>query len=165
MSAIHTSRLKLTPLSGEDAGFIQELVNTEGWLRFIGNRNIHSKVDAEAYIQRILDHPDIQYWVVRPLPEENPAGIITFIKRDYLEHHDIGFAFLPTFSGHGYAQEATEAVLDHLTRVHGLRHILATTLPDNTRSIRLLEKLGLRFQKAIEVNNEALWVYEKPCNP
>lgn len=160
-SSFHTSRLGLTPLGIGDASFIQELVNTEGWLRHIGNRNIHSQAEAEAYIQRILEHPDIQYWVARPMPEECPAGIITFIKRDYLDHPDIGFAFLPAFSGHGYALEAASGVLDFLTSHHGLNQILATTLPENTRSIRLLEKLGLCFEKAIEVNGETLWVYEK----
>jgi RimJ/RimL family protein N-acetyltransferase len=55
-------------------------------------------------------------------------------------------------------------VLDFLSRHYRLQYILATTLPDNTRSIRLLEKLGLRFDKAIETNGELLWVYHKPLD-
>src|ERR1044072_2576440 len=100
---INTERLLLQPLSLQDDQFIFELVNTEGWLKFIGNRNINALTDAQIYIRKILSSENIAYLVVSLKKVGDKIGVITFIKREYLEHHDIGFAFLPAFSKNGYA--------------------------------------------------------------
>jgi len=60
-----------------------------------------------------------------------------------LEHHDIGFAFLPSFSNNGYAYEAANTVLKNVIHKYNLSHIFATTVPKNIISIKLLKKLGL----------------------
>lgn len=156
---ISTERLILEPMRKEDAAFIRELVNTEGWLKFIGDRNIHSEADALAYIERIINAPNIKYWVVRTKETGQRTGIITLIKRDYLEHSDIGFAFLPAYAGKGYAFEASKAVLDMVRSAPEHSTILATTMPANESSIRLLNRLGLHFDKEIEVAGEILHVF------
>lgn len=158
-SPVTSERLLMKPLSMEDDQFILELVNTEGWLKFIGNRNINSLHDAKAYIQKILDNENIFYWVVQPKEQGENIGLITFIKRDYLEHHDIGFAFLPRFCNKGYAYEATMAVLQKIIDELKPAHILATTIPENISSIKLLKKIGLTFEKEILVEKERLYVY------
>jgi ribosomal-protein-alanine N-acetyltransferase len=156
---LSTERLSLGPLQPIHADFIKTLVNTEGWLTFIGQRNVHSYDDAIAYIEKINNAPGIQYWVVSLKKEETPIGIITFIKRDYLPHHDIGFAFLPGYNGNGYAYEASKAILTVLRSMPGNETILATTLPSNITSIKLLNKLGLTFSKEINVENSTLHLY------
>jgi [ribosomal protein S5]-alanine N-acetyltransferase len=156
-------RLLIQPLTISDANFILELVNTEGWITFIGNRNITSQVDASAYILRILENTNTSYWVVKRKDNQQAIGIVTYIKRDYLEHHDIGFAFLPHFTNNGYAYEATTAVLTALIQEHKVAHILATTVPENIRSIKLLKKIGLVFEKEIDVKDETLHVYGAPA--
>jgi ribosomal-protein-alanine N-acetyltransferase len=160
---VTTPRLFLTPLSPKDEQFILELVNTEGWLKFIGDRNIHSQTDAAAYIGKILGNRNISYWVVKLKEKEEKMGVITFIKRDYLEYHDIGFAFLPAYSGKGYAYEATKAGLHQLINQQHLKHVLATTIPENTSSIKLLTRLGMVFEKDIQVGKEKLFVYGAPA--
>ncbi|MBC7774778.1 MAG: GNAT family N-acetyltransferase [Phycisphaerae bacterium] len=157
-----TDRLSILPLTENDHHFIYELVNTEGWLTFIGNRNVESPAAASDHILKILDNEKVRYWVVRLQENQMPLGVVTFIQRDYLEHPDIGFAFLPNFSGNGYAYEATKAVLDALIAQENLSHILATTIPENVRSIHLLKKIGLDFERAIERENEILHVYGAP---
>jgi [ribosomal protein S5]-alanine N-acetyltransferase len=155
-----TERLSITPLSTDDNYFIMELVNTAGWIQFIGNRNIHSVADADAYIQRIKNNENVIYWTVKLKATGEAAGIVSFIKRDYLEHHDIGFAFLPAFFNKGYAYEAAGAVLNGLVQNNVFTHILATTIPQNISSITLLKKLGLQFDKTIEAEAETLHVYK-----
>ena|SRR5437868_5927319 len=159
---LSSERLTLQPLSVDDHQFIMELVNTKGWIEFIGDRNIHSKEDAVAYIERILSNADITYWVVRTKEDNALAGVITFIKREYLPHRDIGFAFLPEHAGKGYAYEATNVVLQHVAKDRSDDTVLATTLPHNFSSIKLLEKLGLRFSKQIVVDEQELYLYSMP---
>jgi RimJ/RimL family protein N-acetyltransferase len=59
---------------------------------------------------------------------------------------DIGFALLPAFRGHGYAHEAATATLDCGRSTLGLERIVAIVAPDNEDSVRLLQRLGLRFE-------------------
>jgi len=158
-----TTRLTLEALQPGDDHFIYELVNSPGWIAFIGNRNINGIGDAAAYIQRILHNPDIRYWVVSLKEGKVPVGIITFIKRETLEHPDLGFAFLPGHEGKGYAYEAAKTVLDTLVAAKTYNRILATTIPDNIRSIHLLEKLGFGFDHEMKDEKEILRVYGFEC--
>jgi [ribosomal protein S5]-alanine N-acetyltransferase len=162
--SLTTDRLLIEPLTITDTSFILELVNTEGWLRFIGDRNVRSEADAETYIQRILQNQNICYWVVKLKDGIEKIGVISYIKRDYLEHKDIGFAFLPQFFNKGYAYEATSGILERVIREDKLTHILATTIPENTSSIRLLEKMGLSFEKEIQIEKDTLHVYGASLN-
>lgn len=152
-----THRLLLQQLSTDDAKFIRVLVNTPGWLKFIGDRNVTNDEQAVAYVQKILNNPDVTYWVASSVTDESKLGIITVIKRDYLDHPDIGFAFLPEYTKQGYALEAAGAILNDLKNSHN--EIAAITIRENIRSIALLEKLGFRFSREIEKGDELLQLY------
>ncbi len=162
-----TERLFIRPLTIEDARFILGLVNTDGWIRFIGDRKIHTELEAVGYIQKILGSQNVSYWVVslrdHPHPQQpgpgQKMGVVTFIRRDYLRYPDIGFAFLPAFSRKGYAFEATRNVLRKLIHDRGLTHIHAITMPENTRSVSLLARLGLIFERQMQVEEETIYLY------
>lgn len=83
-----------------------------------------------------------------------PIGLCGLVKRDTLEHPDVGYAFLPEFWSRGYAFEAAAAVLDYARDVLGLRQILAVVSPDNDSSIRLLKRLGLKFAKLVRLKDD-----------
>jgi len=154
-----TKRLTLKRLGMRDAQFIFDLLNTEGWIKFIGDRNIKTMEDAQDYTQKVLGDPNIAYWVVKSRLGKLPVGLISFIKRDYLTHHDLGFAFLPSFANRGYAFEAADCVLKDLSEDPNHQVILATTRPDNIRSVKLLEKLGFHLTKEIEHEQVTLLLY------
>ncbi len=156
---VSTSRLLLDLLTTADHEFMMSLVNTKGWIKFIGDRNVHSKEEALAYIDKILNTTNLYYWVVRIREENTAAGIISFVKRRYLEHYDIGFAFLPEFCGRGYAYEAASQVLQVARENPEHQTVLATTIPGNIKSVKLLNKLGFHFEREIEVENDKLCVY------
>ncbi len=71
------------------------------------------------------------------------------MKRDYLDDPDIGFAFLPQYGRQGYGLESAGAVKAHAFGTLGSGRLLAITSLDNEPSIRLLGKLGLRFERLI----------------
>jgi len=156
---IITERLSLNLLTIDDFDFVKRLVNTEGWIAFIGDRYVHTNDDAIAYVTKILNTENLFYWVVRTRDNNTPVGIISFMKRNYLESFDIGFAFLPEYNGNGYAYEAAKEVLSMVSKTPGYYPVVATTVPQNAKSIKLLTKLGLHFEKEIEVEDEMLHVY------
>jgi RimJ/RimL family protein N-acetyltransferase len=154
-----TQRLELKEINENDAEFILELVNTPEWIKFIGNRHIGNVSEASEYIHKISSNPNADFWVVRTKHQQLAIGIITFIKKDYLEYYDIGFAFLAKHTKKGYAFEASFAVLNDAINNSNYKNILAATVKSNTNSIQLLKKLGLQFHKEIENENELLMVY------
>ncbi len=156
---IITERLTLNLLTLDDSDFVKRLVNTEGWIEFIGDRHVYTNDDAIAYVTKILNTENLFYWVVRTKDNNMPIGIISFIKRNYLENFDIGFAFLPEHNGNGYAYESANEILSIVNKAPGYYPVLATTVAQNVNSIKLLTKLGLHFEKEINVEDEILHIY------
>jgi RimJ/RimL family protein N-acetyltransferase len=64
---------------------------------------------------------------------------------------DIGFAFLSRHCSKGYAVESASAVLVHARQVLGLKRIVAITTPENLSSIAVLEKIGLKFERMLNL--------------
>ena len=163
VKVLQTERLALRELTVDDAAFIRELVNEPSWIRFIGDRGVRSVDDARAYLEK---GPIAMYarfgfglWAVELKETGEAAGLCGLIKRDALEDVDIGFAFLPRFWGRGYALESAQAVLAYGREILGLDRIVAITSPDNDASIRLLEKIGLRFEQTIEFAGESTMLF------
>lgn len=148
MISIETDRLQLRYYKVTDAPFIYKLMNSDGWLAYIGDRGIHSIADAEAYIEeKYLPSYELNgygaYIVI--LKETGMAiGSCGLYKRENLEHPDIGFAFLSEYSGNRYGFEASQRVMQHARTNLGIRTILGITMHTNISSIKLLEKLGLK---------------------
>ncbi len=143
---LETDRLIIRPINLKDAEFILDLVNSKGWLKFIGNRSVSNKNDAENYIQTILDNTNF-YYSVFELKESNKAvGIVTFLKREDEKFPDIGFALLPEFEKKGYAFEASKSYLEKIEKLNKYENIIAITMADNKKSVNLLQKLGLEYK-------------------
>jgi RimJ/RimL family protein N-acetyltransferase len=149
-----TERLRIREFNENDASFIVVLVNTDGWLKYIGDRNIKTDDQAREYL---INGPIKSYYengyglyLVELIEEKIPIGMCGIIKRDTLEYPDIGYAFLPKYYGLGYAFEAAKQTLYHAEHHLKLNKILAITDPENSSSIKLLEKLGFVFQKFIK---------------
>lgn len=156
---IETPRLALRRLSTDDADFILELLNEPSFLRYIGDKGVRTRGDAGRYI---LAGPMASYerfgfglYRVERKDGGEPIGICGLLKRDSLEDVDVGFAFLPRSWSNGFAFESAAAVLAHGRQTWGLTRILAITSPDNEASIRLLGKLGFRFERMARLSEEA----------
>ena len=148
-----TERLSLRHLALTDAAFILELVNDPDWLRYIGDRDIRTEDAARDYIThgpRAM-YAQFGFGLYRVELGEGgiPIGLCGLIKRGWLDDVDIGFALLPAYRGRGYAHEAAAATLNHGRTALGLNRIAALVSPDNADSIRLLERLGLRFERMV----------------
>ncbi|MEI6410635.1 MAG: GNAT family N-acetyltransferase [Bacteroidota bacterium] len=145
---LETERLQLRELTHADAAFIIDLLNSPGWLAFIGDRNVHNEAQAIGYMENgpIKSYAQNGYGLFMVMLKESqtPIGICGIINRDILAHPDIGFALLPEYAGQGYAFEMANATLKYAKETLNLPKILAIVLPNNPHSIRLLEKIGLK---------------------
>ncbi|HEV2828839.1 MAG TPA: GNAT family N-acetyltransferase [Pyrinomonadaceae bacterium] len=155
MIVLETERLVLRRLSSEDAKFILELLNQPSFLQYIGDKGVRNNDDAVNYIQTgpVASYEKFGFglYLVELKDSARPIGICGLLKRDSLPDVDVGFAFLPDYWSRGYAFEAAVAVMNYGKQVLGLRRIVAITSLDNEASIRLLEKIGLKFEGLIKL--------------
>ena len=62
--------------------------------------------------------------------------------------------FLERYRSNGYAIESAQAVMRDALETHGLKRVVAIVTPDNHSSIRLLEKIGLKFERMIRLSED-----------
>ena len=151
-TVLTTERLALRRFELDDAPFVIELVNEPGWLQYIGDKGVHTIEDAHRYLRtgplESYSKHGFGLYLVERKADGVPIGTCGLLKRDTLDHADIGFAFLARAARQGYAHEAATAVVGH-ARSLGLPKLLAITTPTNRASQNVLGKVGLRFDKEI----------------
>ncbi len=143
-----TERLVINNITLADAPFMVDLLNSPGWLQYIGDKQVRDEFSARRFIkQRFLSSYEelgYGYYLVKSIADEQPMGIVGFTNREQYEYPDFGFAFLPEFTGRGFALEASAAVFDYGQQAFGFLILDAGTLSDNHSAARLLAKLGFR---------------------
>lgn len=153
-----TERLLITPTDAADAAFLVSLMNTPGWLAYVGDRHVHTIAQATQYIAQKMT-PQLKrlgfsnYTLCRKV-DLVPIGVCGLYDREGLDGVDLGFALLPEFEGQGFAYEAAQKVIWAGKTHFDITHIQAITVPENTRSQVLLEKLGFQFVKMKELPND-----------
>ncbi|MCK1995547.1 GNAT family N-acetyltransferase [Peribacillus muralis] len=159
MKVFETNRLIGRWLTTDDAEFILELLNEPSWIQFIGDKGVRTLEDARNYILRgpvdMYNRLGFGLFLTELKEEGTPIGICGLIKRDDLEDVDIGFAFLPRFWAKGYAYESASATMAYGKDVLGLTRIVGITSPNNHSSAKLLEKLGLQFERMVKFPHDS----------
>lgn len=149
----------MTQLADRDADFIVGLLNEPSFLRYIGDRGVRNADDARRYIREgpVAGYERYGYGLLRVAlrRDDTPVGMCGVLKRDTLPDPDLGFSFLPAWWSQGYALEAATAVMHHARSVLHLGRILAITTQDNEPSMRLLGKLGFRFERMVRLGDDA----------
>jgi len=138
-----------------DAAFILRLMNSPNWIRFIGDRNVKTLADASNYISsRIISSYRINgfgLYLVILKSDRKPIGICGLVKREGLNHPDLGFAILPEYERMGYASEAAAAVLDYAGSILQLKQVEGITTQNNLASVSVLEKAGMKYLENIQL--------------
>jgi RimJ/RimL family protein N-acetyltransferase len=148
MLVCETPRLRLRRLSADDADFILRLVNEPSWLQNIGDRGVRTLDDARAYIavpMASYEKHGFGLFCVELRETGEAIGLCGLLKRDWLADVDVGFAFFPQHWSKGYAFEAAAAVIEWARGACGVTRVVGITKVDNYGSIRVLEKLGMRY--------------------
>lgn len=151
MQVLETQRLSLHHFEKDDAGFLLEIMNHPDYHAFVGDRQLRSVNDAEAYIAEKMIPPyeelGFGFWMMRLRETGEPVGFAGIIKREILDDADVGYAVHEKFYGKGLAQEATRGVLTYAKQTLGFSRVSAITNPDNSASISVLMKCGFAFEK------------------
>jgi len=143
---VSTERLILRAPVLTDAAFYLRLLSDPSYIDNIGDRGIRTLDDAIRYVHQLCAHPTAHGLKVVTLKETGEAiGLCGLLERDFLNHRDLGYAFLPEFMGHGFAFESAKAVLSDAQDLA----IAAIVNESNHRSKNLLRKLSFEYRDLI----------------
>lgn len=160
---LETERLFLREVEAEDAAFVLDLLNQPSFKKYIGDRGVRTLDQAREYIQTRFSNSyrdnGFGLCLIELKEDGTPVGVCGFVRRDALPDPDIGFALLPQFEKRGYAFEAAFAMMRYGRETLGLTRVLAITTLDNAASGRLLEKIGLAFEREIHLGDETLRLF------
>ncbi|HEY6643017.1 GNAT family N-acetyltransferase [Povalibacter sp.] len=160
---VETPRLVLRRFTPEDAAFLLGLLNEPSFIANIGDRGLRTIEDARRFIVEVpmasYDKHGHGHFRVELKETGAVIGTCGLIRRDYIGETDVGFAYLPAHWGKGYAYEAAVAVMEFGRTTLGLQRIVAVVSPHNTASIRVLEKLGLRYSGPTQLAADAETVH------
>jgi ribosomal-protein-alanine N-acetyltransferase len=165
MNILQTNRLFIRQFTLADAPFILELMNSPGWLQYVGTPVINTLTDARSYLTngpiKAYNTYDFRLYLVELKANATPIGMCGLIKRDSLDYMDIGYALLPQYEGQGYAYEMVSAAIQFaFNSLHRLQ-LAAITHPGNLRSLQLLKKLGFIYKKTVILGDEmALYIID-----
>lgn len=156
MTPIKTKRLTLRHFTLSDAEFLVKLLNEPSFTQNIGDRGVRTISDAEKYLENgpISSYAKNGFGLLAVTLNETSQtiGICGLIKRPSLEDVDIGYAFLQKYWSKGYALESSQAVINHAKEIVKLKRIGAIVDPSNERSIHVLEKIGMTFEKMVKLS-------------
>ena len=152
---LNTERLELRWLTPDDAEMMLAIWNDPAFLRYVGDRGVRTVEQARSAIEAgpLQIYADYGYGPFRLTRRDDGSdvGICGLFRREGLDEPDIGFAILPEYRGQGIGFESSVAVLDHARDVLNLSGVTAIVSPQNERSIGLLEKLNMYYERTIRL--------------
>lgn len=151
MSKIHieTDRLILREWTNEDKPPFAR-INGDPIIMEYFPRRLDEK-DSNRLVERFQKHFKEHGYGPYVMQHKETGAFMGFVG---LHHVEFQAAFTPAIEiawrldyeywGQGYATEGAHAVLDHAFHKLGLKEVVAFTVHDNTRSIHVMEKLGMK---------------------
>jgi RimJ/RimL family protein N-acetyltransferase len=151
---METQHLILRPFTLDDAEAWLPLISLPAIIRYTGDTPASSVDEARELLRtRPLRDYAMHGYGRMAVIEKASGRLVGFSGLKYvaeLDEVDIGYRFLPDCWGKGYATESARAVMEQGAREHGIGRIVGTVHPDNPASGRVLEKLGLGFERVLE---------------
>jgi RimJ/RimL family protein N-acetyltransferase len=157
---METERLILRPYTLDDAEAWLPLITLPEIIRYTGETPASSVEQAREILRtRPLRDYEVHGYGRMAVIEKSSGRLVGFSGLKYLEdlgEVDVGYRFLPDCWGKGYATESARVLMDRGRREHGLARIVGMAHPENTASCRVLEKLGLRFERLLAADDQGV---------
>lgn len=146
---IETERLVLCQFKLEDLDALVQLRADPEVMRYIGDQS-REKVEQRLryYISHYESH-GFGMWAVIDKSTGAMAGWCGLVFLDETPEVEVGYGVARDYWGRGLMTEAARASLRYGFERVGLERIVAVAMPENTASRRIMEKLGMRYEKNV----------------
>lgn len=152
MQVLHTKRMLMRPLRLEDAQALNRLNSDHQVMRHIGPLQTSVALTRQYLKDSPLRDYQLYGYGRHALVHQANNEFIGFCGLKFLPDFnevDIGYRLLPSYWGQGLAFEAAQAAMQFGKEQLGLKRIIGMAMPDNQASIRLLQKLGMQYEKQV----------------
>ena len=153
---LKTKRLSLRQFTTADSGYLVQIDNDPEVMRYI-NGGIPTSLETiqnnflTLFLRYDKKRPCLGFWAVIENESTDFVGWCCLRAQEQEPGvASIGYRFIKSAWGKGYATEATSALINRGFTELGLERILATTYEDNLASRRVMDKLGLRFVRTFK---------------
>lgn len=145
---LETPRLVLREFEWSDAIHLFELNADPEVVQYTGDPPFESIAEAKTFLQNYTAYKETGYgrWAVIRSTDQVFLGWCGL--KLHPEYVDLGYRFFKKEWGKGYASEAAKACIKYGFEVLGLETIVGRVLPENTASVRVLEKMGMHYWKS-----------------
>lgn len=143
--AFDTDRLEVRPVEAGDLELLVGLNGDAAVMRFISG-TASSVQETATELEAAIG----ARWLVFRRPDGPFLGWVGAVPVADGSEYDIGWRFVRSAWGHGYASEAAQALIDRLFR-EGAQRVFAQTMAVNRRSRAVMERLGLRFCRSFHL--------------
>ncbi len=158
---IETLHLLLRAWKAEDAPALYSILQEDGILQYFPNPNPPPRAKADDYIAHQLEHWE-QYgyghWAVVTREDGQVVGWSGLEYLLELGETEVAYLLSKRVRGLGYATEAARAAVGFGFDT-GLPAIIGLVHPENTPSIRVLDKCGMAFVDRLTLWGLNMWRY------
>lgn len=145
-----TDRLLVREFTEADLDGFAALCADATAMQFMGDGSTLTREEVENWIQVCKRKYAERGYGTSAVFEKTSGEFIGFcgvIRAPNNDFDEIIYAFMPSRWGMGYATEVSRAMLDYVFSISSLDKIYATIHPENTASTRIMDKIGMRFEK------------------
>jgi ribosomal-protein-alanine N-acetyltransferase len=138
------------------------MLTSEGVRRYLMDDRIVERswvVDMVESSRRTFTDGKYGLWCLLPRGDGEVVGLAGLLATKGAREPQLLYALAPAWWGRGLATEAAEAVADYAFEELGFTELLASTDPPNRASIRVMERLGMRFLEAGHASGHPLVFY------
>ena len=150
MREIETSRLYLRQFSMSDLDDISAIRSDPEVMRYIGTGHPHSidqVREALGYILAAWKQHGFGRWAIVHKADKKLIGWCGLAFLDNTEEIEIGYGIAKEYWGRGFTTEAAAASIRYGFEEMKLNRIVAVAMPENIASLRVMEKIGMKFEK------------------
>jgi ribosomal-protein-alanine N-acetyltransferase len=151
--SFETERLRLRPFCNEDAVALHRIVSAEGMLKYFPGPPIPSLEKSERLVRHQIEQwttVGYAWWAVELKATGQLVGWNGLQFLPDTNETEIGFLTDKALWGQGLTTEGGRIGLQYGFRELGMSEIIAVAHPDNGASRRVIEKLGMQFDRVTE---------------
>ena len=162
MLTLETDRLLLRPFRDSDIDDYAAMCADPEVMRYLGARSVLSREDAWRQMAMFVGHWQLRGFGVWAVEERASGSFVGRVGLHFPEgwpDRELAWAVARSYWGRGFALEAAQAALAHAFGPLEWPRAISLIDPENRRSIRLAERLGERFERAITLRGYRLSLY------
>jgi RimJ/RimL family protein N-acetyltransferase len=144
---LETERLVLRQFTMDDLDELFRLRADPEVMRYIGDQSRERVAQRLGYYISHYDSHGFGMWAVMHKRTGTMIGWCGLVFLDETPEVEVGYGVARDYWGQGLMTEAAHASLRYGFEKIGLERIVAVAMPENLASRRIMEKLGMRFEK------------------